>query len=49
MKSLAKFDDTFVVKEEFEDDDTSAADSFKNRILNTNLIIDKTRQSFGKK
>ena len=43
MKKIAKVDDTFVVAENEFEDDTRSADSFKERILNTNLIIDKTR------
>ena len=46
MKKVALVDDTFVVPETEFDEDTRSADSFKNRILNTKLIIDKTRTSF---
>ena len=42
MNKVAQVDDTFVVLEtaDFEEDCRSA-DSFKERILNTNLIINK--------
>ena len=49
MNKVAQVDDTFVVLEtaDFEEDCRSA-DSFKERILNTNLIINKQkRTSFG--
>ena len=42
MKKVAKVDDTFVVQEAEFEDDTRSADSYKERILNTNLIINRT-------
>ena len=46
MKKVAKVDDTFVVVENEYDEDAKSADEFKKLILNTNLIINKTRTSF---
>lgn len=48
MSKVRKVDDTIVVPENDYEDDTRSADSFKEKVINTNLIIDKTRQSFGK-
>ena len=39
-------DDSFVVVENEYDEDAKSADEFKKLILNTNLIINKTRTSF---
>ena len=39
MKHVAKVDETVVTREGFGED-TSHADEFKDRILNTNLVID---------
>lgn len=41
MHKVAIVDDTFIVTEEFEED-TKSADEFKERILNTNLIINRS-------
>jgi len=41
MQKVAIVDDTFIVTEEFEED-TKSADEFKERILNTNLIINRS-------
>ena len=46
LSKLAEIDDTFVAAPGF-DEDTQSADEFKERILNTNLIINRT--SFGGK
>ena len=48
MHKVAQVDDTIIVLETSFEDDCRSADSFKERILNTNLIINKTkRTSFG--
>ena len=42
MNKVAQVDDTFIVMETTDfDEDCRSADSFKERILNTNLIINK--------
>ena len=41
MKKVAEVDDTFIVLETDFDEDCQSADEFKERILNTNLIINK--------
>ena len=46
MHKVAEMDDTFIICETYEED-TRSADEFKERLLNTNLIINRT--SFGKK
>ena len=48
MHKVAQVDDTIIVLETSFEDDCRSADSFKERILNTNLIINKQkRTSFG--
>ena len=46
MLKVADVDDTFIVKETEFEEDTMSADEFKERILNTNLIIHKKGDSF---
>ena len=47
MRLVEEVDDTIAVKENDFDEDTRSADEFKDRILNTNLIINKRNTSFG--
>ena len=46
MNKVAKVDDTFIVKETDFEEDTLSADEFKERLLNTNLIIHKKGDSW---
>lgn len=46
MRLVSQVDDTFVVKENLFEEDTQSADDFKNRLLHTNLIINKTKSPF---
>jgi hypothetical protein len=39
MLKVAQAEDTFVIEEPDFEEDTKSADEFKERILNTNLII----------
>ena len=50
MKKVAKMDDTILIAhEDFLSEDCKSADSFKARILNTNLIINKQMPLFREK
>jgi len=46
MDKVAEVDDTIIVAETEFEESTHSADEFKKHILNTNLIINKRRDSF---
>ena len=49
MRALEEIDDTFIIRQNDFEEDTRSADEFKEKIINTNLIINKKKQSYQKK